>query len=88
MRQMPCQIGESGLSRPDSDLPEGHLLGEQSTGTEAQGQAVTARVRIGAPDASLTGLAGLVAVDELSEGWAWWPSSTTGSDRSSSVLEG
>jgi hypothetical protein len=53
------------LRRPDSDLSEGHLLGENDTPRKHKSKQPKRRVRIGAPDPTVTGLAGLVAVDEL-----------------------
>jgi hypothetical protein len=63
--QLPRLPGESGLRGPESDLREGHLLGEQTTGKKRSAKRSARRVRIGVPDGSLTALAGLAAVDEL-----------------------
>jgi hypothetical protein len=56
------------LRRTDSDLIEGHLFGEDTTTEQPQVQAPAVEgVRIGKPDTTVTGLAGLAAVDELTE---------------------
>jgi hypothetical protein len=55
------------LSRPDPDLLKGTCWVSAVRQHKRKAKPTRRRVRIGAPGASLTGLAGLVAVDELTE---------------------
>jgi hypothetical protein len=57
--------GESGCRDLIPVLTEGHLLGEQSTAWKRSAKPGGRRVRIRRPDGSLTGLAGLAAIEEF-----------------------
>jgi hypothetical protein len=55
------------FAKTRSSRVEGHLSGEQTTG----GGRGDPRVRVGAPDRSLTGVSGMVAITELCEQLEW-----------------
>lgn len=66
MQQIPCQVGRIGFRRLIRTILKGTCWVVQRTAAQAHGQADAAGTDRGA-DVSLTGLAGLVAVDELTE---------------------